>query len=399
MKVSMQPSREARRARIAVGVLFLVNAVVFANVVPRFPEFKAELGLSNAALGLAIAAGPVGALIAGSITSPLIRRFGSARVAVVSSALMGANLLLIGSASSWVGLAAGLFLAGFADSVGDVSNNMHGLRVQRRYGRSIINTFHGVWSIGAVFGGLTGSVAAGLGVPIFAHLALVAVVFVVISIASYWFLLPGVDGSERAQEPPAIHSPSRHGRRGMVVGSIVTIGLLAAFAGMMEDSGASWGAVYLHGSLGSTPAIAGLAFVSLQSFQTVGRLLGDRFVNHFGERKVIVTGAIVASVAMTGALVFPTVLTTIFGFGLVGLGIATMIPAAMHAADNLPGLPEGFGLTAAALITRFGFLFAPPLVGWIADATSLRIALITVPVAALGVLVCSRVVRSRPKAT
>lgn len=378
-----------------MGVLFLTNAVVYANVVPRFPEFKAQLGLTNTALGLAIAAASIGALLAGLVTSHLIRRFGSARVAVASSVVMALNLLVIGAASSWTGLAAGLFIAGFADSVGDVANNMHGLRVQRRYGRSIINTFHGVWSMGAVLGGLTGSLAAGLGVPIMLHLAIVAVVFVAVSLAGYRLLLPDADGSERAQNPPHVHPADLARGRGAVIGSLLVIGLLSALAGAMEDTGASWGAVYLHGSLGAGAAIAGLAFVSLQTLQTIGRLLGDRFVNRFGERAVTVAGAIVAGVGMSAALAFPSVLSTIAGFGLVGLGIATMIPAAMHAADNLHGLPEGLGLTAASLITRLGFLFAPPVIGAIADATNLRTALIVVPIAALGVLACSSVLRGR----
>src|ERR671938_474192 len=166
-----------RRARAAVAACFFLNAVFYAGLVPRLPEVKARLGLSSTALGTALAALPLGALLAALSSAVLIRRFGSSRVASYGLVLLGGTVWTVSLAPNWLGLAAALLVAGALDAVIDVAQNAHGLRVQRHYGRSIINAFHGVWSVGAVVGGLLGSAAAGLQVPLGGHLAASAVVF------------------------------------------------------------------------------------------------------------------------------------------------------------------------------------------------------------------------------
>lgn len=388
--------RTARRARLGVSLLFLTNAVVYASVIPRIPGFKADLGLSNTELGLAIAAGPLGALVAGAVATQLLARLGSARAGVLAAALMSVNLLSIGLAQTGWWLAAGLFVAGFCDSVGDVANNLHGLRVQRRYGRSIINGFHGIWSVGAVAGGLLGSLAAGLQIPVLTQLTATAAIFLMISVACSRLQLTGRDADDRDQlHHDTGDTPSRWPAS---VRTLAAIGALAALAGVVEDSGASWGALYLAGSLGAGPGLAGSAFITMAVCMSVSRLTGDWFVNRYGERRVAGAGGLLAVGAMTAALVFPSTVSTLIGFGLAGLGTATMIPAAMHAGDKLTGLPPGAALTVVSLIARVGFLIGPPAVGVLADAANLRIALIVVPVAAAAALCCSRVLPTRLRA-
>jgi MFS family permease len=199
-------ARALQRARMAVSVLFLVNAVLYANLVPRLPEVKDALGLSNASLGAALASMPAGALLAGLFAPVVIGRFGSARVASVGLVGMCAALAGVPLASNWVGFAAALFVLGALDSVVDVAQNAHGFRVQRRYGRSIVNAFHGLWSAGAVLGGLMGSVAAGLAVPLGWHLTATAAVFGSLALLSRRFLLSGPDDAER---PTSVSVPDR----------------------------------------------------------------------------------------------------------------------------------------------------------------------------------------------
>jgi MFS family permease len=171
------PTRQLRHARVAVALCFFLNAVLYANLVPRLPEVKADLGLSNSSLGAALAALPLGALLAGLASAPLIRRFSSARIATSGLVLLGLAVWAVAVAPNWPALAAALLVAGALDAVVDVAQNAHGLRVQRRYGRSILNGLHGIWSIGAVSGGLLGSVAAGLAIPLVVHLGVSALVF------------------------------------------------------------------------------------------------------------------------------------------------------------------------------------------------------------------------------
>jgi MFS family permease len=389
------PSVQLRRARVAVALCFFLNAVFYASLVPRLPEVKAELGLSNSSLGAALAAVPLGALVAGLFSAALIRRFTSARVATAGLVLLGVLLAAVAVAPNWPALAAILLLAGGLDAVIDVAQNAHGLRVQRLYRRSILNGFHGVWSIGAVSGGLLGSVAAGLEVPLGVHLGATAVVFGALALLAFRAMLPGDDHADLDEAADAVGGPAEpraSGRRAAVL-ALAALGVRATCGAFVEDAGASWSALYLRTELAAGAAIAGLGFVALQGAMTIGRLTGDRVVDRFGQRRVVEVGGALIAGGMGAALAFPSVPSTLAGFALAGLGVATLIPAVYHAADELPGLRRGTGLAVINWLLRIGFLLSPPLIGVLADATSLRAALLAVVVAGLGAMLLGRVLR------
>ncbi len=390
--MSAAPDRRLRHARAAVGAVFLTNGALFANVVPRYPEIRDSLDISNALLGTAIAAGPLGALTGGLFAPAVIRLLRSAGTASFGIPFIAAGFLLVAVVPNWWLLAAVLFVAGAGDAIVDVAQNAHGLRVQRLYGRSIVNSFHGVWSIGAVLGGLMGSAAAGLHVPLLLHLAVSGVLFSVIALVAYRFLLPGADAADPVDTPAA--APRRSWRPAAWM--LAALGGLALFGALVEDAGASWGALFMTDVVDSPAAAAGLAFVALQVAMTVGRLLGDRVVDRFGQRTVTRIGGTIAALGMGGALLFPSVGTALLGFALAGLGTATLVPAAMHTADELPGLPPGLGLTIVSWVLRIGFLASPPVVGLVADHSSLRVGLMSVVVAGVGTLVLGRVLLNRP---
>lgn len=381
--------------------MFFLNGAVYASVVPRYPDLKAQLGLSNAALGSAVSAYWLGALLIGLLGGVAVGRWGSGRVAWVVTVGAAANLTLIGLAPSWWALAGVLFLAGSFDTVADIAENAHALRVERRYGRSILNSLHGVWSIGAVTGGLTGAAAAGLHIPIRWHLSVAAAVFVAAALLLSRWLLPGgdrvrADAGVDAARAGVGRRGARSVRSGGLRGShlllaVAALGIFATLAQAIEDTGATWSTVYLRDKLRTTGAVAGLGFVALQVLQTVGRLLGDRVVTRFGDRDVARAGAALAGVAVGVALLIGSPAATIAGFGAAGLGIATLIPAAMRHADALPGLAAGVGLTLVGTVSRVGSLGAPPLIGFLADTFSLRTGLLVVPAAALVLILLARV--------
>ena len=384
-----------RSARTAVAACFFINAVLFANLVPRLPEVKDRLDLTNATLGAALAALPLGSLASALASAALMRRFGSARVASWGLVVLAAAVWAAAVAPSWWLLAAALFVAGALDAVVDVAQNAHGLRVQRAYDRSILNAFHGLWSVGAVTGGLLGSAAAGLRVPLGVHLGGVAVVFAALALVARHRMLPGPDRDDAASGtgPQAV---PRGGIRAALP-ALAALGALAVAGAFVEDAGSSWSALYLRGEIGVGAATAGLGFVALQGAMTVGRLTGDRVVDRFGQRRVARAGGVLIAAGMGLALAVPSLATTLVGFALAGLGVATLVPAVYAAADELPGLRSGVGLTLVNWLLRIGFLLSPPLVGAVADAVSLRVGLLTVVVAGVLTLVLGRVLsRSVP---
>ena len=315
-------------------------------------------------------------------------------MAPVSTVVIAANLVLVGAAPSWAALAVALFVAGSLDAVADVANNAHALRVERRYGRSILNSLHAVWSIGAVAGAAMGSVAVGLGVPVGGHLAAVAGLLALVPLAARRRLLPGTDGEDRPPVPPAhagsrVPSGLRRPGRVHLLASLAALGTIAACAQSVEDVGAAWSALDLRQDLGAAAAVGGLGFIALQTCQTVGRLLGDPAVTRFGDRAVARAGAALGGCATAAALATSSPAATVAAFGLIGLGIGTLIPASMRSADELPGLPPGAGLTVVGTIDRIAIFAAPPVIGAVADAAGLRVGLLAMPIAMLLVVLCA----------
>ncbi|WP_193103789.1 MFS transporter [Brachybacterium sp. FME24] len=406
------PSPTLRRARGAVAALFLTNGALLANLLPRYPEIKAELGLANSTYGLVLAAFPAGAILAGLGAGALIRRLGSAPLAVAGTFLTAFGLFAASWAPAAAALALALLLAGACDALTDVAQNAHGLRVQRHYGRTIINSFHAVWSIGAVLGGSMSALAIALHVPLPWHLGLSGLLFAVIALVSLRYALPGkdsenvgtgsdapgggagdsaVDPGRAATGPSAAFAPSR-GRLALLLGALVVIAIGGT---LVEDAGNSWATLYLARDLGAPAAIAATGYIALVGAQFVGRLLGDSLVDRFGQRAVARAGGAIIALGMATALALPTVAGTVAGFALAGLGSATLVPAAMQEADDLPGLRHGTGLTVVSWLMRLGFLVSPPIVGLIADSTSLRVGLLVVPIAGLLVIALSGVLGGR----
>jgi MFS family permease len=180
-----------------------------------------------------------------------------------------------------------------------------------------------------------------------------------------------------------------------VYATLFALVVIAVAGATVEDAGNSWATLYLRDSLGAPGAVAVFGYVALVGFMFVGRLVGDRLVDRFGERAVVRVGGVLAAVGMGAALAFPSVAGTIAGFAVAGFGVATLIPTAMHAADQLPGLRAGSGLTILSWLMRIGFFGAPLIVGVVADATSLRIGLLAVPLAGVVVVILAGVLSGR----
>lgn len=383
------PDQAARRARVAVSALFLTNGALLANLLPRYPQIKADLGLSNTTYGLAVIALPAGAIVSGLFAGVFVRRLGSARVAALGTLVTSVAVLCAGLAPA-VGLfVAALLAAGAMDALTDVGQNAHGLRVQRRYHRSIFNSFHALWSVGSVLGGAMAAGAILIDLPLGVHLAITGALFSVVALVAQQYCLPGLDGTDPHRAPaddgaaPGRSASRTRGRTVTLLGAFVLVAICGA---VVEEAGNSWAAVYLRNELGAPGAVAATAFIAFMAAQFVGRATGDRFVDRFGQRAVAQAGGVLVALGMGLGLAVGTVPATVVGYAVAGFGVATVIPAAMHAADSLPGLRAGTGLTVVTWLMRLGFLATPPVVGVVADAASIRAGLLVVPLAGVVIV-------------
>lgn len=417
-----RPTLEDRRARWAVSLIFFLNGMSFCAILPRYPELVDSLGLTKTAFGLAVGLGPLGGLVAGLGAAAIMRRLGSGPAAVLFQVIASTTHLLVYTAQSWLWLAVALLAAMAADAITDISMNAHGMRVERRYRRSILNSYHGWWSLGAVSGGMVGAACAQLGVPLWAQGSAGLVLFGALALLALRFMLPGADTSERdalaaeaaaadrvphagatpasgADAPvPTLGAPARARTWKLApraLALLVALGMVLVFAGATEDAGSTWGALFMHSTFTVTPFVAGMAFVALQGAQTIGRFTGDAVVDRLGDRVTARIGAVLSAAGMSLALLVPHPVTAMIGFACAGWGIATLFPAAFRAADDMPGVTPGLGITLVGWLARIGFFAAPPIVGALADALTLRRALWLMPIYALGILVFSGVLETR----
>ncbi len=425
------PAR-VRRARIAVSAFFLTNGALYANLLPRLPEVKDAFGLTNTGYGLLVVAFPLGAILVGALPARAIRRFGSGRVAALGTVLLAVCLAAAGAGAgpgAGTGAGAGVFLAamflgGALDAHVDTAQNAQGMEVQRARGRSVINSLHALWSLGAVLGGLMGTAALALGVPLAWHLPVSGLVWSAVALAALRSALspdearglrtvgpddplpddPLPDGTTTTGPGAAGTSPGPDSGRGgtgrrstgrIVVVSLLPVAAIAMAGVMVEDAGQNWSAVYLSAELGAPPAAAGLGLVALMAAQFVGRMLGDPMTDRWGRAGTVRAGAALSAAGTLLVVLAPVPAVGIAGFAVAGFGCATLVPAAFHAADDVPGLRTGTGLALVSWLMRISFLGLSPAIGVLSDAVGLRAALLVVPVFALGAALTAGVLRER----
>ena len=401
-------SPDLLRARAGVSLVFLANGLGFANLVPRFPEIVEGLGLSRSAFGQAVAAASVGALVAGLAASWLVSRLTSAKVASLGMLVVALALLGAGLARSWLVLAICLLVVGGTVSIVDVAQNAHGLRVQRRWGASIVTSFHASWSLGAVLGAAMGQAMAGAGVGLGTHMVLTAVVLLVLStgpLLAGWFL-PGHDRADREPDEikefdnaPQVRPATSSRRVGPVtILVLLVVGLLCAASMFPEDVAMNWSSLLLS-EQGAGAGHVGLGLVALQGTMIVGRLVGDRIIDAVGQRTVIAWGGALVTLGMSIALLLSSVPGTLLGMAISGAGCAVAVPVTYSAADDVEGLPPGLGLTIVSWLARLAGLLAPPVVGRLADDHGLWVALAYGLLGGFIMVSCWPVLRHRPVAS
>jgi fucose permease len=388
----------ARRARVAVSALFLVNGALIANVLPRLPAIKASLDLSNAEFGAAVAAMPVGGLIAGGFAGWLIHRVGSGSLAVATGVVLSLLLAWVGLAPSWIALAGGFLVLGVVDATMDAAENAHGVLVQRRYGRSILHAFHGWWSAGTLVGGATGALAANAAVPVPVHLAVVGGALAGVSLVASRGLLGGrdLDVDAGGVAPPEPVRPGNALRLLRLLGPLALLGVLGV---MLEDAAQTWSTVYVSEVLGVGAGLAAVAYVLYAAAMTAGRLTNDLWVNRWGAVMVARAGAIGAAagigfVIVAGVAALPPL--AYGGYVAIGLGAASMFPIMVDRAARIPGVPPAHGIAIVSWLARVGFVIAPALVGVAADVVGLAIAFLVPLAAALGVAVFAGTLLAEP---
>jgi MFS family permease len=351
----------ARTARVAVATIFFANGVLIANWFARIPDVKQRLALSEGRLSLALFAMAVGALLAQPTTGWLIGRVGSRTMTTVMALLFCAAVILPGVATSLPLLMIALALVGACNGGLDVSMNAQAALVERQYGRSIMNSFHALWSVGGLSGAVVGGMLASREVPLATHFLLAAAGGTVLMLVALRGLVP--DRRAPASGEPAFALPSR---------ALLPMGIVAFCALVCEGAIGDWGAIYLREGLNSTPALAATGYAVFALLMAAGRFTGDWLTTRFGAGRLVRGSGLLVVTGIGLALVSATPAVAIVGFALVGAGVACVFPLILSAAARTPGVTPGVGIAAMATAGYTGFLVGPPLIGTVAELAELR---------------------------
>jgi MFS family permease len=378
-----------------VSVAFLVNGAAIANWVPRVPAVKAALGTSDGPLGLALLGLGVGAAAALLAAGRVVARFGSRPVTRAAGVALCAALLGPGLAGNLPMLALSLALFGAASGLMDVAMNAHGALVERWYGRPIMASLHGLWSVGGLVGAVTGGLAARAGWTPARHFAVAALCLGALLLVGTWRLLPasmdiapaGPPGSRRGGigglRPP---------RSSAVVGPLLLLGVVGFSSFFGEGSAHDWSAIYLHDVLGTSPGMAAAAFAAFSLAMAVVRFCGDRLSARFGPVRLVRASGLVAAVGFGLGLLAHQPLAGVVGFALLGVGLACVVPVTFSAAGHLGGDLAGVAISRVAAISYLATFAGPPIIGLVADLVGLSLAL-AIPVVLAGVVaLCARAV-------
>jgi MFS family permease len=371
-----------RTARLAVAATFFVHGVALANWVARIPAIQEDLGLSAGALGIALLGGPVGLVLAAPITAWMVARFGSRPVTVAGWVALCSTLPLPALASNLAMLLLVLVALGSAVAAMDVAMNVQGVAVESGYGRPLMSSFHGLFSVGGLIGALTGALAASERIGPLPHLlagglALGATVLVV----TPWLLPADAEGP--GDSGPVFAWPSW---------ALAGLAAVAFCVLLGEGAMADWSAVYLRRAVGTDPGLAAGGYAAFSLAMAFGRLTGDRINARFGPVALVRSGAILGALGLLGAVVIAQPAVTILGFACVGAGFSIILPITLSAAGRDRSMPTGSAVAAVTTAGYLGFLVGPPLIGFAAEFTALRWSLSIIALLCVTIVVLARTV-------
>jgi MFS family permease len=355
-----------------VTVAFIAHAVVFSSWAAHIPRVKAELGLSDAALGTALFGAPLGSVVATLLSHWALPRWGSTRLVPLTVAGYVAAGTTVGLARSGVSLFAALALWGIFQGALDVAMNTAAANVERFAREPLMARFHGMWSLGAFLGAMIGAACVSAGVGLARQLTALGVVVLIVAAALTRRLLPDRAGATGASPESA---PSRRVWMTPVVATLAAVSF-ASF--LCEGAATDWSANYLRNVVGADAGVAALSYAGYTLTMVVTRLSAARLHSRISSRRLLPALALLGAAGMSVALATANPALAALGFAGLGVGVALLVPTAFSAAYCASSAGSAIAIVAAT--GWLGYLLGPQLIGHQAGSVGLSAALVTIPV-------------------
>jgi len=350
------------RIRWAVSLFYFAMGLCFATWASRIPHIKAALDLSDGQLGTILFALPLGQLTMMYFSGKLVTRFGSHRILLFSILMYAFSLTNLGLANNAWQLALGLYAFGIFGNLTNIAVNTQGVYTEGLFKRTIMSSFHGMWSLAGFTGALVGLGILALEISTYLHFLIVALVAILLVAFNFKFLVK----AKETIRPDKEKGPRKRDT------SLILLGIIGfccmASEGIMFD----WSGVFFKDIVKAPGALVILGYTSFMIMMASGRFFGDGLIHKFGRKLVMQISGMMISLGFFTAVIFPYIIPSTIAFMLVGLGVSTVVPTLYSIAGKHPTIPTGEALTAVSSVSFLGFLMGPPVIGYIAELSSLR---------------------------
>lgn len=350
------------RTRWAVSVFYGAMGLTFATWASRIPDLKTALHLSEGDLGTILFALPLGQLVIMPFSGKLVTRFSSYRILVFSLILYAFSLTNLGLATQSWHLALGLFVFGLFGNLCNIAVNTQGVYTEVLFKKTIMGSFHGVWSFAGFTGAMVGLGMLALDLSPYVHFLIVAVIVLLLMAFNYRFLILAKE-KIKPESKKFFSKPDS---------ALIWLGIIGfccmASEGVMFD----WSGVYFKEVIKAPGPLVILGYASFMIMMASGRFLGDGLIRKFGRKTVLQISGVMISVGLFISVLFPYIIPSTLAFMMVGLGVSTIVPTVYSVAGKNPTVPPGEALTIVSSVSFLGFLMGPPVIGYIAELSSLR---------------------------
>ncbi|RVT72239.1 MFS transporter [Flavobacterium sufflavum] len=346
--------------RLATTVFFFISGFGYSSWASRIPAIKAQLHLSEAEFGAVLFAFPIGLMLTMPFTRRILNLFSSRYCMLLGAILFNIVLALPGFAAYVWQLVLILLIFGGSRNILNLSMNAQALEVQRLYPKSIMTTFHAIWS-------LAGFAGAGLGyVMVTQHIDpsyhLLGIGVAMLAVVSCFYPLT-IESEPSKEQSKFFSMPDKN---------LLKFAIICFVSMACENTMYDWSGIYFQNVLHASQKITTAAFVFFMTAVTLGRFLGDYVVMRFGIKKILFYSAVMISVGFLICFLLPFIIPTIIGFVLIGIGVSCTVPLVFSIAGRSKSLSSGSALTSISTIGYLGFLVVPPMVGFISEALSMK---------------------------
>lgn len=365
------------RIRWAVTLFYFAMGLNFATWASRIPDIRTTLGLSEADLGTTLFAIPLGQMCLMPFSGKLALKYGSHRTVVFGLSLYICAMIMLGLATVQWQLSLALFFFGMCSNLTNISVNTQGIYTEGLFRRAVMSSFHGAWSTAGFTGAMIGLLMKGLELGPAIHFLIVGVLLWLVILFNYKYLV-------KVKK----HVPVTEKRKKLFSkpdSVLLWLGVMSFCCMLSEGIMFDWSGVYFSDVIKAEGSLQVLGYASFMAMMATGRFLGDEVIRRLGRRKVLIISGCMISVGLYGAVALPYLIPATLSFMLVGLGVSTVVPSVYSIAGRRPGIAPSIALQTVSSVSFLGFMLGPPLIGYVAHATSLRISFAIIGVFGIGI--------------